>query len=140
MSAWGAALLPSCLPRPAWPRDRGSCQPGSSPLILVALYPGKGSILYRLWRAALLQRLHPGVGSSILHWRPTGALGILFCSKDVEIFQQLCSHLLAVYFEKYPASVEHLSVKGEEIYTPLPPYFLAIVLAWRGFGYYGFVK
>lgn len=80
----------------------------------------------------------PRGGLLHLHQRPAKAPGFLFYSEDVEAFQQCCSRSLPTYFEKYPASVEHLSVKGEEI----PPcyYFLLIVLAWCGFGYYGFVK
>lgn len=40
---------------------------------------------------------------------------------------------------KCTASVEHLPAKGEEIHPSLS-YFLPIVLAWCGVGYYGFVK
>lgn len=79
------------------------------------------------------------VGSSILHWGPAEALGFLFYSKDVETFWWCCSRSLPACFEKYPASVEHLSVKGEEILPPLY-YFLLIVLPWCAFGYYGCVK
>lgn len=76
----------------------------------------------------------------LLHPAPVTCKGpVLFIlSEGVETFRRHCSRPLPACFEKYPASVEHLSVKGEEI----PPryYFLPIVLAWCGFGYYGFVK
>lgn len=65
--------------------------------------------------------------------------GVFYCVlRMLKHFWRRCSRSLPAHFEKYPASVEHLSVKGEEI----PPryYFLPIVLAWCGFGYYGFVK
>lgn len=125
------------LPTPAC-LARGSRELPAGLLLWESLYPCEGSIPWHLRRAALLHHLHPGVGSSICTSDLQKALGVLFYSKDVEAFQQRCSRSLPTYFEKYPASVEHLSVKGEEI----PPcyYFLPIVLAWCGFGYYGFVK
>jgi len=50
----------------------------------------------------------------------TGLGFFILFSKDGETFRQRCSRSLPVHFEKYPASVEHLSVKGEEIPPPPP--------------------
>lgn len=116
-SAWGAALLPSCLPLPAWPGVLAA-PPASSRLYLPADEASHTSPR-RLRGAARLQHLCPGVGSSILHQRPAEASGFLFYSKDVETFWRRWSRSLPAHFEKYPASVEHLSVKGEEIPPPL---------------------
>lgn len=134
----GAARLSCCLLLPAWPSDQGSWSPCACPCSPVALYPSEGSIPCPWWWAVLLQHLYPGVGSRILRRRPAEAPWFLFYSEGVKTFRRCCSRSLPACFEKYPASVKHLSVKGEEI----PPryYFLSIVLAWCGFGYYWFVK
>lgn len=123
---------------PAWPRDQGSWQSG-----FFSLHPCGFISLQKKHPVPFVVSCPaaaspPGVGSSILQRRPAEAPGFLFYSKDVETFRRRCSRSLPAYFEKYPASVEHLSVKGEEIRPRY--YFLSIVLAWCGFGYYGFVK
>lgn len=103
---------------PAWPRVLPA-PPASLRLYLPVDEASRASPCC-LWGAALLQHLFPGVGSSILHRRPAEAPGFLFYSKDVESFRWRWSRSLPAHFEKYPASVEHLSVKGEEI----PPLLL----------------
>lgn len=138
MSTQGTVGLSSCLPLPAWPSDQRSWNPCARPCSLVALHPSEGSIPCHWWWPSCCS-------ISTLGWTPSSCTSdlqrprwFLFYSEGVKTFRWCCSRSLPACFEKYPATVKHLSVKGEEI----PPryYFLPIVLAWCGFGYYGFVK
>lgn len=130
---WGVGLS-SCLLGPV---TKGAWIP------VLSLQPcGFVSFISQLRKHPMMLVVGSCCNISTVGWAPascTGdlqeALWFLFYSEGVEPFRWCCSRSLLACFEKYPASVKHLSVKGEEIsplllFSPNCPRLVWLWLLW----------